>query len=148
MLTQLENTRTGLDFRYSETVLFDLLPLLYIFSIGEAAEGKKCCPKPQFPWFACLCHSWKRGTFLACEERDGHFHKAVLIIPQNSCLSFVTYYGQKLLLHCSHVRQGIAGSSASFTGKTGDDDFLHSLPSSQAVHNTPLTASLGRLWGL
>lgn len=139
VVTQLESTRTGLDFLYSENVLFNLLSLLYIFSIGEESEREKCCPKPWVLSFACLCHSGKKGAFFACGEQWGHFHMMVLIMPQSLGLSFVTYCGQMPFVV---VTSGPQLASPERQGQW----FLHSLPSSQAVPSTPLTATLVRLW--
>lgn len=82
------------------------------------------------------------------EERDFFdFWGAVRMLSQDSAnytpeLVFkFCYLLWSNALRCSHIR-----TSAYLTREKRDNDFVHSLPSSQAAPNTPLTAALVRLW--
>lgn len=146
VFAQLGNTRAGLAFWYPETVLFGLLQLWYIFCIEDSVSLPPIW-KPLF--FVCpIAASLRREELLwPLGAGYGHFLKMLLIIPQNSCLSFIAYSGQILLLCYNHVRQGIAGALVDFAGKAGDNSLLYSSPSSllcpPPAHHTHLSAHFG-----
>lgn len=112
MLTQVENSRTGLGFQYAENCTFPLAATS-AFSAQEIA-----LPNPSFLSLPICFTPEREGLFWPVGSSTDTATKR--------CSGFVTSYQLTLPLRCDDARQGTTGPSATLTGKTGD--FPHPLP--------------------